>query len=315
VILFGYRGASCWPPQADSGLRDAARDGDVGYCFVANRDGGVCRWWICRTSACVSKSARCGPQRSSRASQVRQGLRARARDGHSLRIDALQLRISRKVRLGRTPPGCGYPARGDALWVLTANAQSRRCGSTRCARRAASSRRRARCVRSAVQTEDALIVSRSGHSITRLTRHRASDAGCPTAVEPSIACFRKDGKQLIAGSEADRSLTICDTATGRTWCGCPLHCAAAFLHYRGRRAALLTGDGMDVVVTVYPSRTELPRRVCGRAPGAMAITETNPSYLLVANPQTEGSRPSTWTREVVAMVHVGNRGHYRDHPG
>ena len=41
----------------------------------------------------------------------------------------------------------------------------------------------------------------------------------------------------------------------------------------------------DAVVTVYPNRTEVAETtLAGHAPGCMAVTETNPSYLMIANP-------------------------------
>ena len=48
----------------------------------------------------------------------------------------------------------------------------------------------------------------------------------------------------------------------------------------------ISGDGILVVVTVYPYQTEAEETiVVGHAPGIMAITGTSPSYLLVPDPE------------------------------
>ena len=65
---------------------------------------------------------------------------------------------------------------------------------------------------------------------------------------------------------------------------------------------------MDAVVTVYPYRTEVVETIlAGRAPGAMLVTsETSPSYLLIANPETAGVTVlDVETGKLVAVVQVG----------
>jgi DNA-binding beta-propeller fold protein YncE len=129
------------------------------------------------------------------------------------------------------------------------------------------------------------------------------------ATEPSIASFRRDGRQLIAGSQADRSLTIYDVASGKTVVRLPLPLAPRnFCFTLDGGQLFVTGDGMDAVVTVYPYRTEVVETIlAGRAPGVMVVTsETNPSYLLVANPETDGiTALDVETGNLVAVVQVG----------
>jgi hypothetical protein len=141
------------------------------------------------------------------------------------------------------------------------------------------------------ETDHACIVSRAARTVAIASLAQASiTRTIAAAVEPSIACFRKDGLHLITGSEADRSLTIYDVATGKTIVRLPLALAPRHFCTTDDGGQLyITGDGMDAVVTVYPYRTEVAEtRLAGHAPGAMAITESSPfsasSYLMVANP-------------------------------
>ena len=99
-----------------------------------------------------------------------------------------------------------------------------------------------------------------------------------SAVEPSIACFRRDGSYLIAGSEAARNVTIYDAAPGGPWSRCPSDSAPRhFCTTRDGGELYITGDGMDAVVTVYPYRTEVAEtRLAGHAPGDMAVAESGP---------------------------------------
>jgi YVTN family beta-propeller protein len=69
----------------------------------------------------------------------------------------------------------------------------------------------------------------------------------------------------------------------------------------------LTGDGMDAVVTVYPYRTEVAEtRLAGHGPAAMAVAETNPAYLMVANPAADSVTVlDVDSGKLVALVQVG----------
>jgi DNA-binding beta-propeller fold protein YncE len=71
----------------------------------------------------------------------------------------------------------------------------------------------------------------------------------------------------------------------------------------------ITGDGMDAVVVLFPSQTEIYQTIlAGRAPGAMAVTakDARPSYLLLANPETDGITVlDIENYALVAVVEVG----------
>ena len=127
--------------------------------------------------------------------------------------------------------------------------------------------------------------------------------------EPSILCFRGDGRQVIAGSHSDRSLTIFEAASGQTVVRLPLAVAPRFFCVKSDAGQLfISGDGMDAVVIVFPYSTEIWQTVlAGRAPGAMAVTDS-PPYLLVANPDTDCVTVlDVESQKLVAQVQVGKR--------
>jgi DNA-binding beta-propeller fold protein YncE len=104
---------------------------------------------------------------------------------------------------------------------------------------------------------------------------------------PEFVRFRTDGKLLLAANAGGRSITFFDVATGKTMVRLPLP-------FEPRRYTItpdggqvfLSGPGMDAVAIVFPYETEVWQTVlAGRAPGAMAVTDT-PPFLLVANPET-----------------------------
>jgi DNA-binding beta-propeller fold protein YncE len=143
-------------------------------------------------------------------------------------------------------------------------------------------------------------------SLTSAAIERTIAAGA----EPSIVRFQSDGKQLLAGSRPDRNVTIFDVATGRTVVRLPLPLEPRHFCFTPDGGQLfISGDGMDAVVIVYPQREEVAETIlAGHAPGVMAITDTSPSYLLVANP--ESSRITVFDvdmRKLVAVVQVGRQ--------
>ncbi len=140
------------------------------------------------------------------------------------------------------------------------------------------------------------------------------DAAC----EPSLVRFQGDGKQVVIGSRADRSMTIFDTASGRTAVRLPLPVEPANACFDSSGGQLfVTGPGMDVVVIVYPYQTEVGETIlAGRAPDGMAVSAA-PHYLFVANPESGSITVlDIDTRKLVARC-VGRAGAapYSDHAG
>jgi len=161
----------------------------------------------------------------------------------------------------------------------------------------------------APETDAACLVTQRSHTVALASLQSASiTRTIATASEPSIACFRKDGVQIITGSVADRSVTIYDCASGKVVVRLPLALAPRYFCTTADGGQLyITGDGMDAVVTIYPYRTEVAEtRLAGHGPAAMAITETNPSYLMVSNPPANSITVlDVDSGKLVAVVQVG----------
>ena len=155
----------------------------------------------------------------------------------------------------------------------------------------------------------AAITSRKGRSISLVSLSRgAIERNISCADEPTLVQFRTDGQLLIAGFPNSRSLGIYDAATGKTVVRLPLPLEPRCFEVSPDGGQLfVTGQGLDAVVIVFPYSTEIDQTVlAGHEPGAMAVTETSDSYLLVANP---GSGSITaldmYSRRLVAVVQVG----------
>jgi YVTN family beta-propeller protein len=125
---------------------------------------------------------------------------------------------------------------------------------------------------------------------------------------PAFVSFQWDGRQLIAGSQSERRLTILDVDTGRVAVRLPLPITPRHFCFNSDGGQLfVSGDGLDAVVIVFPYTTEVDQTVlAGRAPGAMAVSAKPPSYLLVANPdENTVTVLDIDTRKLVAVVQVG----------
>jgi len=127
---------------------------------------------------------------------------------------------------------------------------------------------------------------------------------------PSLVSFQWDGSQVIAGSWQGRNATIYEAATGKTVVRLPLPLAPRQFCMSGDGGQLfITGDGMDAVVVLFPSQTEIYQTIlAGRAPGSMTTTAKGvaPAYLMLTNPQTDGITVlDTDTYSLVAAVQVG----------
>ena len=284
-----------------------------GYCFVANQDG--------RSVAVVDLSG----------FRVRKQIHLDAaptvvlrhpehpvvfvlapQSGTVYEIDAVSLEAGRTARAGSQAADMRISPRGDALWVLCRDPAA-------LVEVPLNSLRPGRRIRLSAPPDDfdlssenrAAIASRQDRSIamaslTSATIERTIAAGA----EPSIVRFQSDGKQLIAGSRPDRSVTIFDAPTGKTVVRLPLPLEPRHFCFTPDGGQLfISGDGMDAVVIVYPYRTEVAETIlAGHAPGVMAITDTSPSYLLVANPETSDITVfDVDSRKLVAVVQVGRQ--------
>ncbi len=155
----------------------------------------------------------------------------------------------------------------------------------------------------------AAIISRRARSLTFASLDRAAvERVVGAGVEPTGVCFQWDGKQVLAASGPDRSMTIYDAGSGKTVVRLPLPFEPRRFCFNSDGGQLfVSGDGMDAVVIVYPYQTEVAETVlAGRAPDAMAATSVPGPYLLVANPPTNTVTVlNIDDRRLVSVVEVG----------
>ena len=294
-----------------AGLAGCARRksrGFPGYAFVANAGG--------RTVAVVDLNAFVlarqigldGAPGAVLANPLRPGVYALIPEsGTVCEIDAVKLAVVRKTRLGGPAAGMRLSADGKSLWVLQTHALVRLEGS------------RLRAVETIALPSAATDFDPTGdgHAAvvfgaerrlalvqlrTRTIEHLI-DAEC----EPSLVRYQGDGKQVLVGSRADRSLTIFDAAGGRIAVRLPLPVEPANCCFNSDGGQMfLTGPGMDAVAIVFPYQTEVGETIlAGRTPDGMAVSAT-PQYLFVANPESGSVTVlDIETRKLVGAIAVG----------
>lgn len=289
-----------------------------GYCFVANQGS--------RSIAVVSLE-RFRTLRQIPLDAVPEAIIAHPRqpkvfvlapeNGTVYEIDGATYAVSRRVRAGNQALAMQLSPSGDALWVLyrdPASLVELPLGSLKPGRR----------IRLPAPPDSfdlvehyerkvplAAVASRQDHSIVLASLADASiEHTLMAGDEPSLVRFRWDGLQVIAGSWRDKSATIFETAAAKTLVRLPLPLSPRhFCTSADGGQVFITGDGMDAVVVVFPSVTEVYQTIlAGHAPGAMAVTarDAKPSYLLVTNPDTDGITVlDIENYGLVAVVEVG----------
>jgi DNA-binding beta-propeller fold protein YncE len=283
-----------------------------GYCFVANQDGhsvGVVDLSSFRVRKQIHLDA--APTVVLRHPQSPMVFVLAPLAGTVYEIDAVSLAVSRTARAGSEAVEMQVSPRGDALWVLYRDPAALvevPLGTLRPSRRIRLSAPPDGFDLS--RNNQAAIASRQDRRIAIASLTSAAIERTIAAAEPSIVRFQSDGKQLMAGSRPDRSVTIFDASTGKTVVRLPLPLEPRHFCFTPDGGQLfISGDGMDAVVIVYPYQTEVEETIlAGHAPGVMAITDTSPSYLLVANPETSGMMVfDVDTRKLVAAIQVGRQ--------
>jgi DNA-binding beta-propeller fold protein YncE len=284
-----------------------------GYCFVANQDGhsvGVVDLSSFRVRKQIHLDA--APTVVLRHPQRPMVFVLAPLAGTVYEIDAVSLAVSRTARAGSEAVDMQVSPRGDALWVLYRDPAALvevPLGTLRPSRRIRLSAPPDGFDLS--RNNQAAIASRQDRRIAIASLTSAAiERTIEATAEPSIVHFQSDGKQLIAGSRPDRSVTIFDASTGKTVVRLPLPLEPRHFCFTPDGGQLfISGNGMDAVVIVYPYQTEVEETIlAGHAPGVMAITDTSPSYLLVANPETSGIMVfDVDTRKLVAAIQVGRQ--------
>ena len=228
-------------------------------------------------------------------------------------IDAASLAVTRRARAGNQAASMQMSSTKDALWVLyrdPAALVELPLDSLR-------ANRRIRLSSPGIgfdvsRDNQAAVVSPQDGSIVLVSLSLgAIDRTIASRAVPSLARYRWDGKQLLVGSGPDRSVTIFDVSTGKVVVRLPLPLEPRNFCFSADDGQLfVSGEGMDGVVIIFPSSTEVEQSVLvGHAPGAMAVTKgvpNPPPYLLVANPESDKVTVlDIDTRELVAVVQVG----------
>ena len=301
--------AACGPPKATT---------FPGYCFVANQGS--------RSVAVVDLRRfhvrKQIPLDDAPSLVIRHPTQAKVyvlapESGTVYEIESASLAVGRRVRAGSRAIGMQMSPRRDALWIAYRDPAALveiPLDSLKPRRRvrlaappdaftltaAHSDQDQRRAAAASARDRSIAIVSLDSGAVERTVT---------LAEEPSLLYFRSDGKQLLAGSRTDRSLSIFDANTGQTVVRLPLSIEPRnFCVNPDGGQLFITGDGMDAVVIVFPYSTEVWQTVlAGRAPGAMAVTNS-PPFLLVANPESDSLTVLDFvTQKLVAVVQVGQR--------
>ena len=238
-------------------------------------------------------------------------------NGTVYEIDGGSYSVSRRVRTGNQSVAMQFSPAGDALWVLDRDPAA-------LLELPLDSFKPARRIRLSAPPDSfdlvldgrrqiplAAVASRQDHSIVLASLGKGAIERTITAGdEPSLVRFQWDGSQVISGSWRERSATVFESGTGRTVARLPLPLAPRQFCTSGDGGQIfITGDGMDAVVVLFPDKAEVYQTIlAGRTPGAMAVTakDVRPSYLIVANPETDGITVlDIETYNLVAVVQVG----------
>lgn len=286
-----------------------------GYCFVANRDG--------RSVAAVDleqfRVRRQIPLDAAPTTVIAhpKGLPkvyVLAPDaGTVYEIESGAMAVSRRARAGNQAIAMQMGASGDSLWVLyrdPAALVELPLDSLHPRTRIALHSQPDNLTLTWGDAEEpyAAIGNRQARTITLASLRGGGQRTIASGAEPSLLYFRKDGKQVLAGSQPDRNLSIFDVATGKTVVRLPLPLAPRNFTCNADGGYLfITGDGIDAAVIVFPYSTEIWQTVlAGHAPGAMAIAPGSPEYLLVANPDSNSITVlDTFTTKLVGVIGVG----------
>ncbi len=226
-------------------------------------------------------------------------------------IDAATFSVSRRLRAAEEALLMKLDPGGNAIWLLARNPAA-------LIQIPLDSLRPSRRIRLAAPPDDfdisgdgrAAVISRDARSLTFVSlEHGTVERTVAASAEPTSVCFQSDGKQVIAASGPDRSVTIFGVSLGKAIVRLPLPFEPRRFCFTPDGGQLFfTGSGMDAVAIVYPYQTEVAETIlAGRAPGAMA-TAASPtgSYLLVANPTTNSVTViNIDDRRLVSVVEVG----------
>ena len=232
------------------------------------------------------------------------------RTGTIHEISTQTMKVSRKVQAAPTAMAMRIAPDGSALWVLSQD-------SRKLVRVAVESFLPDAQVALPLEPTDFDLSNSTG--LSAISYGNAGSVGLVDLTSRSVAGlvrigssvgnvrFRQDGKALLIANTGDRMLSVLETPGGKVIANLPLAVRPDNLCFNPDGGQLfITGEGMDVVVVVFPYRIpEVKETVlAGRAPGAMCASE---QFLFIANPTAGNvSILDIKTRKVIAVTAVGS---------
>jgi YVTN family beta-propeller protein len=300
---------AAWAPAAALACRRRRPTGYAGYCLVANQDG--------RSLAAIDLSdfrlvgstpLEAAPSMVVAHPRLPLVFVLLPETGVVLEVDAVSRSVRRRAKAGSLAATMRLSPNGDVLWVLYREPavlvelpldrfQPRR--------------------RVALPTPptdfdlspDGRAAISAGSVIIASLDHASVEHSVAIPSAPNAVSFQQKGAQVLVGCAADRTLTMIDTLTGRILARLPLALAPRRFCSVDEGTVLVSGEGKDAVVIVYPYQTEVGETIlAGGAPEQMAVVpaQGGTRYLLVTNPGT--SRVTVLdvdTRKLMAVVNVG----------
>lgn len=230
-------------------------------------------------------------------------------DGKIHEIDATAGQVRRTTKLGSPAVAMRMAPDGEALWALCRAPDALVQVPLKEFRPAARIRLDSPADDFDLSRDGVAAVSFRRENRIGLAGMRASRIETTIAAggEPSAVRFQSDGKQVLAGNRAGRSITIADVRRARVVVNLPVPVEPANFCFTSDGGQLfVSGPGMDAVSVVYPYNTEVAETVlAGRGPESMAAS-ISPGYLFVANPLSSTVTVlDIETRKLIAVAGVG----------
>ncbi|MEO8130988.1 MAG: hypothetical protein ABJF23_20855 [Bryobacteraceae bacterium] len=281
-----------------------------GYAFIANEEGKAIAVVDLAAFSVTQKIPIEGEPTAVISHPVRPVIYALTpRTGTLHEIDIETMRVSRKVQAAPTAMAMRITPDASALWVLSRD-------SRRLVRVAVDSFKTDAHV--ALPMEPANFDLANSTGLCAVSYGEAGSIGivelssrritAQVRIGSSVGAvrFRQDGNALLIANTGDRMLSVLEMPGAKVVANLPLAVRPDNLCFSPDGGQLfITGEGMDVVVVIFPYRIpEVKETVlAGRAPAAMCASQR---YLFITNPAAgDVSILDIKTRKVIAVTAVG----------
>lgn len=203
-------------------------------------------------------------------------------------IDPTRLEFRRKIAVAGKAVDMQLSPDGEHLWVLSANRLAKFAAETLAPAGVWNLPGEAALFVLARREPWAAVVLKDGRPLLLPADQPGRQSPIVLPYSADLAHFRSDGKQLMLAGAAARLASFVTVPEGRTVAHVPLAIEPKRVAAKPDGGELyLTGEGLDVVVVLYPYLAEVGETVlAGRHPAAMAAVSTPDfDYLFVANPE------------------------------